>query len=211
MRITLLCLLLVVGLASGPFVAAQQPEDAQFDQGTPSEPISTRTTTVSTTTLNPWVWYGTPAALLLAVVMSLVVYAALARKKTNDKRPNTASESDRPHAFLVLQGDEQTRYAITTDTWRIGRGGDNDLTIPDHSVSRQHAEIHRNANGGFTILDLESLNGVFVNDKKIRSKHILEGDLIDVGDVSFRFTLRDAPSSSQEAPTMLGGRDLPQA
>jgi hypothetical protein len=209
-RKKLLSLVLVIGLASGPFAAAQQ--EGRFDQSPPpSETMSTRTTTVSTTTLNPWVWYGTPAALLLAVVLSLVVYAALARRKQRGKKPKSSTQPDRPHAFLVLQGDEQTRYPITADTWRIGRGSDNDLTIPDHSVSRQHAEIHRNANGGFTILDLESLNGVFVNDKKVRSKHILEGDLIDVGDVSFRFTLRDAPSSSQEAPTMLGGRDLPEA
>jgi hypothetical protein len=180
----------------------------------PRAEISTRTTTVSTTTLNPWIWYGTPAAFLLVVVLTLVVYGFVTRKHPDKRKKGGATtdpqKEDEPPAYLVLQGDEQTRYLIDTETWRIGRGGENELTIPDHSVSRQHAEIHRGANGSYTILDLESLNGVYVNEKKVRSKHILEGDVIDLGDISFRFT-RKPTGSSQEAPTMLGGRDLPEA
>jgi pSer/pThr/pTyr-binding forkhead associated (FHA) protein len=45
---------------------------------------------------------------------------------------------------------------------------DNDLVVDDTSVSRHHAEIRRRRDGSFEVLDLNSMNGVFVNGKKIR-------------------------------------------
>jgi pSer/pThr/pTyr-binding forkhead associated (FHA) protein len=62
------------------------------------------------------------------------------------------------------------------------------MTIPDSSISRRHAEIQRESSGQFVVYDRGSSNGVYVNNKKI-SQHLLqEGEIIEIGDVFFRFT-----------------------
>ncbi|MBO9310558.1 MAG: FHA domain-containing protein [Chloroflexi bacterium] len=60
----------------------------------------------------------------------------------------------------------------------IGRSPDNDICIPDRHVSRGHAVINFR-NGVFTITDLGSANGTFVNDRKISGPYVLaHGDII---------------------------------
>ncbi len=55
-----------------------------------------------------------------------------------------------------------------TDATRIGRGGKNDVDIPDQPVSRNHAEIYF-YNGTFHIRDLGSRNGIKVDGRRIAS------------------------------------------
>ena len=80
---------------------------------------------------------------------------------------------------------------MTSAAFRIGRHSDNDLTIRDSSISRQHAEIHRKRDGSFTITDLDSMNGVFVNQKKIDSVSLSDGDVIEIGDKAYRFIVQE--------------------
>jgi phosphoserine phosphatase RsbU/P len=80
----------------------------------------------------------------------------------------------------------EIRGAVLT----IGRGTQNDVTIPALSLSRTHARIGRVAapGRGFEIEDLGSRNGTFVNGKQVRSAVALhDGDEIRVGDVGIRF------------------------
>ena len=150
--------------------------------------------------LNTWLWYGTPAAFLLVVVVALLVYGWLFRRRVGDRVETGAN--NKPFAYL-LGADGEERYVINQTPWRIGRSKTNELTIVDHSVSRQHAEIRRNQDGSFTIADLDSLNGVFVNDQKVRNSELAEGDGVDVGDVGMRFTLYDYDQSAQEPTVMI--------
>ena len=50
---------------------------------------------------------------------------------------------------------------------KIGRRPDNDIVVSDLGVSKQHAELRRTPTGGFTILDLGSHNGTFVNGTRV--------------------------------------------
>jgi len=52
-------------------------------------------------------------------------------------------------------------------TIRIGRHPDNDIALRDLDVSRHHAELRRNPDGSFEIIDLGSHGGTFVNGKRI--------------------------------------------
>ncbi|NIO84343.1 MAG: FHA domain-containing protein, partial [Candidatus Aminicenantes bacterium] len=52
-------------------------------------------------------------------------------------------EQFRPYAYLISQTENAKRYPITRTTWRIGRSMDNEMTLPDNSISRRHAEIQR--------------------------------------------------------------------
>jgi len=65
----------------------------------------------------------------------------------------------------------------------IGRDEDNEVTLPDKSVSRKHAQIFQKKKNLF-IKDLGSANGTFINGERINSAGIGSGDTIQIG--SFR-------------------------
>ena len=79
-----------------------------------------------------------------------------------------------PHAGKVFQ--------LKSDITTIGRAGDNIIALSnDKEISRKHSRIMYEA-GSFIVEDQGSLNGTFVNDKRIESPHYLEdGDVIFVG------------------------------
>ena len=52
-------------------------------------------------------------------------------------------------------------------TIRIGRTPDNDIALPDLHVSRHHAELRRNPDGSWELVDVGSHGGTFVNGKRI--------------------------------------------
>lgn len=71
---------------------------------------------------------------------------------------------------------------------RIGRAEDSDWLIDDVNVSRLHAEIVQNGNGGFEVVDLKSTNGTFVNGIQIKREVLKTGDVISVAGFARRFT-----------------------
>jgi SARP family transcriptional regulator, regulator of embCAB operon len=78
-------------------------------------------------------------------------------------------------------------YPLELVTTRIGRLSDNDIVLPDPSVSRHHAVIIETGTS-FCIVDLRSANGVRVHGERIRLPTTLnEGDLIHLGDQEFIF------------------------
>jgi Protein of unknown function (DUF3662)/FHA domain len=68
----------------------------------------------------------------------------------------------------------------------LGRSRDCDIAIDDPSVSRRHAELHRE-DGGFTLVDLGSTNGTQVNGQKIDRVTLQSGDRITLGQTELRF------------------------
>lgn len=89
-------------------------------------------------------------------------------------------KSRQPIARLRYSGEEHLLYADTT--LRIGRSGENELVFNDPKVSRMHAELVW-ASTGFTLHDLGSVNGTFVNGERLSesSRVLRDGDDIIVG------------------------------
>ncbi len=76
-------------------------------------------------------------------------------------------------------------YALMKDEISIGRGEDNDVVIPHASVSRQHARLMRR-DGGFELMDLNSTNGSYVDDRQIHgSAFVSAGSRLRLGDIRF--------------------------
>ena len=79
-------------------------------------------------------------------------------------------------------------YSLMKDEITIGRGETNDVVIPHASVSRQHARLMRR-DGGFELMDLNSTNGSYVDDRQIHGSALLTaGSQVRLGDI--RFVLR---------------------
>jgi len=81
----------------------------------------------------------------------------------------------------------------------IGRQQDVDIPIEDILISRKHAEITRDTQGATVLRDLDSKNGTFWNEEKIREKRLGEGDLIRVGGVILQYVGPDRPEIGDPA------------
>jgi pSer/pThr/pTyr-binding forkhead associated (FHA) protein len=68
----------------------------------------------------------------------------------------------------------------------IGTTSDNDLRVSDELASRRHARVDREGDE-FTITDLGSTNGTFVNRRRVRHEFLHDGDEIRIGLSQVRF------------------------
>jgi hypothetical protein len=64
---------------------------------------------------------------------------------------------------------------------RLGRGQDTDVRIDDTAVSRNHAEIRRQADGRHLLADLDSTNGTFVHGERVHLHWLCDGDRVELG------------------------------
>ena len=85
-------------------------------------------------------------------------------------------------AMLVIhRGPAQgSRFLLDTDVVSIGRSPESDVFLDDVTVSRKHAQILR-TNSEFSISDLHSLNGTYVNSISVTNQVLRMGDEIQVG------------------------------
>jgi ABC-type multidrug transport system ATPase subunit/pSer/pThr/pTyr-binding forkhead associated (FHA) protein/ABC-type multidrug transport system permease subunit len=63
----------------------------------------------------------------------------------------------------------------------IGRGQDCDIVLAHHTVSRRHATVTKNSGGKYTVVDEGSLNGVFVNGKRVKKAELGVNDRLYIG------------------------------
>ncbi len=83
-------------------------------------------------------------------------------------------------AYLVFN---QMIFPLTKQITHIGRKSGNDLVIQGPGVSRLHAQI-RFEYEEFVLYDLNSSNGTFINQRKVRSGVLFSGALINLGDIT---------------------------
>jgi DNA-binding NtrC family response regulator len=89
--------------------------------------------------------------------------------------------------LVVVKGAQRGReYNIAGDVIRIGKVDENDLVLPEETVSRVHCEILRDGKG-YLLRDLHSTNGTFLDGAEIREAYIRAGSLITVGTVQLKF------------------------
>ena len=93
----------------------------------------------------------------------------------------TVSDTDQEKTFRVLPGGIKT----------IGRATGADFIVDAPMVSRVHCRVTALAGGGLEVRDLDSTNGTFVNDERVRVAHLVSGDRLRVGRVEL-VALRDA-------------------
>lgn len=91
------------------------------------------------------------------------------------------------YLYLTAPGMAAQKFALDRPVTTIGRSSANDLPIADKMLSRQHARIVKDGDGGLTVEDLGSRNGTFLNGERLVSLQPLRsGDRITVGGVTLK-------------------------
>jgi Nif-specific regulatory protein len=93
-------------------------------------------------------------------------------------------------------------FAINEESLVIGRETAANLCIADASVSRRHSRIDKQEND-FVIVDLDSLNGTFVNDVPVKSRRLEHGDRVRIGDSQFLFLTHEGEAASKSSDVRL--------
>lgn len=87
----------------------------------------------------------------------------------------------------LLDGESQTLFQPQM-IWTIGRNREAALPLRDRMLSRRHAVILYVPDEGFYLVDLNSMNGSFVNGVRIQQRQLLkDGDRLRLGSFEFSF------------------------
>ncbi len=204
-------LTLPVQPARTPTVAAVIPDNASqptipavnTTADSVSQPVTIVTRQADSKPINLWLWYGIPAAFIIIIIFILITLFLLWQRPGASSSDNSAPTYEyRPYAYLLEDNNDKKRHPITRTIWRIGRGKDNELMLDDSSISRRHAEIHRNVHGSFDIIDMNSMNGVYINGEKIGKAMLQEGDEIEIGDILLKFSQFPAEYAEEDSTVM---------
>jgi len=87
------------------------------------------------------------------------------------------------HALLVVQKGPGagSRFLLDQDTVHAGRHPDSEIFLDDVTVSRRHAVFNRGPDGTFTVSDVGSLNGTYVNRDRIETVQLKDSDEVQIG------------------------------
>ena len=84
-----------------------------------------------------------------------------------------------PRAFVEVVS-ERRRIPLGVEPLAIGRDPENELVLDDRRVSRRHAEIRLRL-GRYTLYDLQSTNGTYVNGRRVAEIVLSDGDRVQIG------------------------------
>lgn len=99
-------------------------------------------------------------------------------------------------------------YEFNSDSITVGRLPENSIPIASISVSRRHLKIDKSGPRSYTLSDLKSLNGTFINDQKVSTAEIKGGETVIIGKYALQFEIVDSDESISQTkifnePTMV--------
>ena len=98
-------------------------------------------------------------------------------------------------AFLIVNGGRV--FPLTQAVINLGRRPDNHIVIDDARVSRVHAQL-RAIKGRYTIFDLDSTGGTFVNGLRVQQCSLYPGDVISLAGVALVFGQETSPQPGND-------------
>jgi signal transduction histidine kinase len=104
-------------------------------------------------------------------------------------------------SIQIINGVQKGKqYEVARGIATIGRDQTNTIQLTDTEVSRRHAEIHFHGTD-FTICDMTSSNGTFVNGDRVTTKRLDSGDVIQLGQTQLIFLAEEELDPGQVNPT----------
>ncbi|MFQ5606758.1 MAG: FHA domain-containing protein [Candidatus Zixiibacteriota bacterium] len=103
-------------------------------------------------------------------------------------------------AEIIVKYEDKVIERVVVDKRRvsIGRTKENDIVLENRGVSRKHAMIEFNDSGA-VIIDNESLNGIFLNDRRISEESLRDSDEITIGKYSLVFHAQETEDIDSDA------------
>jgi len=101
-------------------------------------------------------------------------------------------------ALLVVKRGPNagSRFLLDQDVTTAGRHPDSDIFLDDVTVSRRHAEFRREGSG-YSVHDVGSLNGTYVNRQRIEGVTLAGGDEVQIG--KFRLVYMTSSHATSQA------------
>lgn len=144
---------------------------------------------------------------------TLVIQRAAAPSKPIAERIHAPEDEDtalEPHSdqalasatsrlSLVGRGGAyaRTSFPLQKPLITVGRDEKSDIALEDPSISRQHAQIRLSQPPtSFTLVDLRSANGTFVDGQKVKRCQVGDAEIIRFGDLAFKVVLDSAPATT---------------
>jgi pSer/pThr/pTyr-binding forkhead associated (FHA) protein len=109
-------------------------------------------------------------------------------------------------ALLVVKRGPNagSRFLLDADVTTVGRHPESDIFLDDVTVSRRHAEFRRGTEG-FSVHDVGSLNGTYLNRERIDAAPLVAGDEVQIGKFRLVFLTGTHPVASHEGSVAESG------
>jgi diguanylate cyclase (GGDEF)-like protein len=104
--------------------------------------------------------------------------------------PSERPKNIRPRLVVIAGPELGRQIELTMDALEIGRAETAGLRLDIEQVSRRHAAIQR-FGSHYILADLNSTNGTFVNDEKITTRELKDGDRIRIGKAVLKYSESD--------------------
>ncbi|MGB7874517.1 MAG: alpha/beta fold hydrolase [Anaerolineales bacterium] len=92
---------------------------------------------------------------------------------------------------MSLPDGGKQEFELSKSQITLGRDPTNDIVLEDFKVSRMHARIEVDNDGGIKLVDLGSTNGSKLNDEKVTESQVGPGDVITLGDNQLHYKVVD--------------------
>ena len=99
---------------------------------------------------------------------------------------NGHAQLNRLRMLVAMNDNKMTRYPVLPGGITVGTSPENDVQLTDAFVSYRHARITETA-AGCVLKDLDSSNGTWINQRRIKWQVLRDGDLVDFGPLRFEF------------------------
>ena len=92
---------------------------------------------------------------------------------------------------ITRDGKVINEIMLRRPSYVVGRADDCSIVVKSEFLSRHHALVDHD-HRGWKIADLNSTNGIHVNGRKVRVWRLKDGDIVEIGECHFRFSLKPA-------------------
>jgi hypothetical protein len=116
-----------------------------------------------------------------------------------DSAPPTVRGS-LPASAMLVREDNGADFPLSLELIKIGRGADNDIHLPDPTVSRKHAILTRTGST-YMIQDVAGSSGTRVNGLAVSARQLKTNDVVRLGSVELKFIALNAAESHRDQTT----------
>jgi signal transduction histidine kinase len=100
--------------------------------------------------------------------------------------------------LLVIKGaDEGKQFELAEPVVGLGRDAVSRIRLLDTEISRRHAEVRRQDDGDYLLVDVGSANGTFLNGQKIKQAVLAPGDQVALGQTVLVFNTSRADATQR--------------